>query len=199
MKKLMILAMTASALTLGACGRSEAPNTTAADTSAGAGMGADNGIATSNTAMGTETPAATGGQAFANAAAASDMFEIESSKLALTASKSAAVKSYAQKMIDAHTASTAKLKSTVAGLTPAITPAPMLNAEQQSLMDGLKGKTGADFDRAYLAAQATGHAETLDLLKAYSASGDVPALKTFATGLIPTVTAHLNMVKGIKA
>ena len=31
------------------------------------------------------------------------------------------------------------------------------------------------------------------------ASGDVPALKTFASGLVPIVTAHLNMAKGIKA
>ncbi|RDE06920.1 DUF4142 domain-containing protein [Sphingomonas aracearum] len=194
MKNLLILATAASALALGACGRSEAPNTTAANTSAANEMETGNA-----TAMGAETPAVTPGQAFANSAAASDAFEIESSKMALASSSSAAVKSFAQKMIDAHTDSTAKLKSTTASLSPAITPVPALNAEQQKLIDGLKGKTGADFDRAYLAAQATGHAETLELLKAYAASGDVPALKTFASGLVPIVTAHLNMAKGIKA
>ncbi|MEP7007177.1 MAG: DUF4142 domain-containing protein, partial [Sphingomonas bacterium] len=42
------------------------------------------------------------------------------------------------------------------------------------------------------------HQATLDALKSYSTGGDVPALKTFATGLIPTVTAHLNMAKSLK-
>jgi putative membrane protein len=59
-------------------------------------------------------------------------------------------------------------------------------------------KTGADFDTAYAADQVAAHQATLDALKSYSTSGDVPALKTFATGLIPTVTAHLNMAKGLK-
>ena len=52
---------------------------------------------------------ASGAQSFANIAAASDAFEIETSRLALANGASAAVKSYANKMIEAHTASTAKL------------------------------------------------------------------------------------------
>jgi len=36
-------------------------------------------------------------------------------------------------------------------------------------------------------------------LKGYAAAGDVSALKSFAGGLVPTVTAHLNMAKGLKA
>jgi putative membrane protein len=102
-------------------------------------------------------------------------------------------------MIDAHTASTAKLKTTTASLSPAITPDPTLTADQQTQLDALKKLTGADFDKAYIDAQTAGHQQTLDKLKDYSANGDVPALKTFATGLVPTVAAHLNMAKGLKA
>ncbi len=88
-------------------------------------------------------------QGFANAAAASDKFEIESSKLAASSAQSSAVKSFATKMIDAHTASTAKLKSTVAGMSPAITIDDTLSADQQQKLDSLKALHGADFDSAY--------------------------------------------------
>ena len=137
-------------------------------------------------------------QDFVNAAAASDKFEIESSKLAAAAGASPAVKSFADNMISAHTDSTAKLKSTVAGMNPPLTPDDSLNADQQTALDGLKGKTGAAFDTAYAAAQVDAHQKTLDALKAYSAAGDNVALKSFADGLIPTVTAHLNTAKGLK-
>jgi putative membrane protein len=137
-------------------------------------------------------------QDFVNAAAASDKFEIESSKLAAAAGASAAVKRFAESMISAHTDSTAKLKSTVAGMKPPLTPDDSLNADQQTALDGLKGKTGAAFDTAYAAAQVDAHQKTLDSLKAYSAAGDNVALKSFADGLIPTVTAHLTTAKGLK-
>ena len=137
-------------------------------------------------------------QEFANAAAASDRFEIESSKLAAAAGQSAAVKTFANNMIKAHTASTEKLKTTVAGLPTPLTINDALNAEQQQLLDSLKGKSGAELDSAYGAAQVTAHQATLDALNAYAASGENPALKQLASGMIPTVTAHLNAAKGLK-
>ncbi|MDY0958328.1 DUF4142 domain-containing protein [Sphingomonas sp. CFBP8993] len=185
---------TSALLALAGCGRSgetnqAAPANTMATTEDMNGM-----------AAATPTPVAlSASQSFANAAAASDTFEIESSKLALTKGASASVKSFAQKMIDAHTASTAKLKTAAGSASPAITPDPTLNAEQQQQLDQMKGLTGTAFDQAYIAAQNAGHQQTLDTLKAYAATGDVASLKTFATGLIPTVTAHLNMAKGLKA
>lgn len=182
----------AALLALAACGRNnQADQTnTAAMTN---GMEATNVADTAPMA----TPAS-GAQSFANTAAASDAFEIATSKLALTNGASPAVKAYAQKMIDAHTASTAKLKTTAAGLTPPITPDPTLNPEQQQKVDALKALNGAAFDQAYKAEQTAAHQQTLDMLSGYAATGDVPALKTFASGLVPIVTAHLNMAKGLK-
>ncbi len=195
LNKTMVI-LSASALALAACGQKAETNgadaTLANDTATFDANGT--GMAATNT-----TAPATGGQVFANTAAASDAFEIATSKLALDNSSSAAVKKYANQMIAAHTASTDKLKATTAGLTPAITPDPTLNAEQQAALDSLKGQKGAAFDTAYIAAQQSGHQQTLDMLKAYGATGDVPALKTFATGLAPTVAAHLNMAKGLKS
>jgi len=137
------------------------------------------------------------GQSFANVAAASDTFEIETSKLALTKASAAKVTTFAQQMIDAHTDSTAKLQGAAAAASPPITPVPTLTAAQQSKLDGLAAKSGADFDSAYAAIQVAAHQETLDALKGYAASGDVPSLNAFAKQLVPIVTAHLNMAKSL--
>ncbi|MET4896905.1 DUF4142 domain-containing protein [Sphingomonadaceae bacterium jetA1] len=144
-------------------------------------------------------PTPSAAQSFADTVAASDAFEIETSRLALTNGASAQVKAYARKMIEAHTASTAKLKATTAGMAPVVTPSATLNAEQQQKLDHLKTLNGTAFDKAYIAEQTAGHQQILDVLKAYTATGDAPALKSFATGLTPTVAAHLNMAKGLKA
>jgi putative membrane protein len=181
----------AASLALGGCGKKD-EGPTAADSNIAL---SDNGAAAAGNAAAT---ALSPGQAFANAAAASDAFEIATSQLALTSSSSAAVKKFAQHMIDAHTQSTAKLKAAAAGATPAIMPDPALTAEQQATLDGMKGKTGADFDQAYVAAQRDGHQKTLDAVRSYSQSGDVPALKAFATAAAPTVAAHLNLAKSLK-
>jgi putative membrane protein len=101
-------------------------------------------------------------------------------------------------MIKAHTDSTAKLKAAASAASPAIVPDPTLTVEQLQTLEALKGKEGAEFDMAYGDAQAKAHQMTLDALKAYAASGDVPTLKAFASSMVPIVTAHLNMAKGMK-
>ena len=181
--------LSGTALALAACGqKGETYNT---DTN----VAIDNGMAVNTTAA---APLPSSAQGFANTAAASDRFEIESSKLAQAQGSSAAVKSFAGKMITAHEGSTAKLKTTVAGLSPAITPDDTLSAGQQADLDSLRNLKGAEFDTAYAAAQVKAHQEALDALKGYAATGDTPALKDFANGLVPTVTAHLNMAKNLK-
>lgn len=193
MTKFTMILLGTSALALAACGPKAQPadqNTTVA---AGETMATD--TATNDTAM---TPAAMSpGQTFANIAAKSDAFEIATSELAATSASAAKVKTYAANMIKMHNESTAKLKTTTAALTPAIVPDPALTPDQQATLDGLKTKTGKDFDTAYAAAQVAAHTATLAKLKDYAATGDVPALKTFASGMVPTVTAHLNTAKGL--
>ncbi|HEY0312586.1 MAG TPA: DUF4142 domain-containing protein [Allosphingosinicella sp.] len=194
--------LSAATLALGACGHKSDDASTNSDATAtnmdvtevGGNVGTGN--AGAGNAVGS-TPMATGGQGFANTAAASDAFEIASSQLAKTAAKAPAVKAFAAHMIEAHTASTASLKTAAAGANPPITPDPTLSPDQQQMLDGLKGKTGADFDKAYADVQVTAHQKTLDALKSYSANGDVPQLKALATKMIPTVTAHLNTAKGL--
>ena len=188
----VLMVVSASALALAACGQRNE------EAGSDVNVAVDNGVVVPDNGMTADAALPTSAQGFANTAAASDRFEIESSRLAESQGQSAAVKSFAQKMISAHQESTAKLKTTLSGLTPAVTPDDTLSAAQQADLDGLKGKTGAEFDTAYAAAQVKAHQATLDALNAYAASGDTPALKEFASGMVPTVTAHLNMAKGLR-
>jgi len=204
MKRSALILMSATACILAGCNHSSETTTAATnDTTTVSDNASDMTGAPGNSAAPDNSAApaaatATGGQAFANNAAASDAFEIASSKLAATNGSSAAVKKFATQMIAAHTESTTKLKGIVAGLTPAITPDPALNSDQQAKLDELKAKKGADFDTAYVADQVAAHEQALTMLQDYSSGGDVPALKEFATGLAPKVAAHLNMAKSLK-
>jgi putative membrane protein len=189
MKHLILIATSVAALGLAGCSKSadRTGEDTAANTEAVAGQD------TSAPAAAVASP----GQAFANTAAASDAFEIETSKLAETNASSAKVKSFAKEMIKAHTDSTAKLTSAAAAASPPITPVASLSAAQQETLQSLSSRTGTAFDQAYAKAQVDAHQTALDGLKSYSATGDVASLKTFATEVVPVVTAHLNMAKGL--
>ena len=197
MNNRIVILLAGTALALSACAKHENANGGATETgnTADLNMTGENGMAAATNAT---APSPTTAQGFINAAAASDRFEIESSKLAASSASSAAVKKFATQMISAHSASTAKLKSIVAGMSPPMTADDTLNPTQQQKLDSLKSLNGAAFDSAYASAQVEAHQMALDMLKNYAASGDNAQLKTFANGMIPTVTAHLNMAKGLK-
>jgi putative membrane protein len=177
------------ALALGACSSkpAEAPMDTATtptvmeSTEAAPAM-----TATPTTAMSAED--------FVKTAAASDRFEIESSKLAETMSKSGAVKDFARMMITAHTKSTADLKAAAAKLSPAIAVMPELNPEQTADLDALKA-AGADFDKVYAQKQVAGHQKTLSAMQDYAANGTATPLKMFAQHTAPIVSGHLDKAK----
>lgn len=186
MKRAAWIAISSAAFAVAGCGKSSDE--------------ADKASPTDVAATATEAavlPPVSAGQQFADTAAASDTFEIETSRLAATKASAPKVKKFAEQMIKAHTESTAKLKAAGASVSPVIVPTAQLTAAQQQTLDALATKSGAEFDTAYAQAQVDGHQATLDALKAYSATGDVPALKAFATELVPVVTAHLNMAKAL--
>jgi len=128
-------------------------------------------------------------------AALGDMYEIESSKLALTKAQSPAVKKFAQQMIDDHTATTAKIEATVAQQRLNITPPAALDDRRRGMIANLNGLSGTDFDRTYLDQQTAAHQEALLLHKGFAEGGDNGALKGVAAEIAPKVEHHLAMVK----
>lgn len=184
MKNAFLIAVSIAALGIAGCKKEATPVVEPTEAS----------VATAEQPVTVTSPA----QAFADAAAASDAFEIATSKLALAKAQSAKVKSFAESMIKAHTDSTAKLMTAAAAAAPAITPNPALSPAQHEVVGDLQTKTGAEFDAAYAKAQGDAHQMTLDTLKTYAATGEVASLKSFAASLVPIVTAHLNMAKTLK-
>ena len=176
-----------TALILAACGGPSEP--------AKIGNGAE---ATALNTTATQPAAANPAQLFADTAAASDAFEIATSELALQKSSSAGIKRFAAQMIKAHKESTAKLNAAAASANPTIVPAAALTNEQNTELERLRAASGGSFDTAYVEQQRAAHTATLAALKDYSANGEVATLKTFATEMVPIVTAHLNMATSLK-
>ncbi|MBA4758183.1 MAG: DUF4142 domain-containing protein [Sphingosinicella sp.] len=137
-------------------------------------------------------------QEFANAAAASDAFEIEGARIALSRGASDEVKAFAQTMIDAHTQSTAKLKQAVSKAQGVVSPAETPDPVMAEKLEALRALEGAAFDKAYSAEQVDAHQNALKMLRNYAVSGTEPALKAFANETASVVEGHLEEARGLK-
>ena len=135
-------------------------------------------------------------QDFITEAAISDMFEIQSSKLAQE-KKDAKVDEFAKKMIADHTTSTDAIRSMVqGGKIKADLPA-SLDSKHQGMIDKLKGLNGDDFEKQYRSDQISGHKDTVDLYKRYAKGGDNADLKAFAEKTLPIVEHHQKMAEDL--
>ena len=134
---------------------------------------------------------------FVSEAASSDMFEIESSKLAVERSQDSAIKSFAQQMITDHTKTSDELKALVtSGKVKGTIPSSMSSA-QQSMLDDLKKLNGDDFAKQYHADQEDAHEDAVDLFKRYGDEGDNADLKAWAAKTRPALEHHLMMAKDL--
>ena len=133
---------------------------------------------------------------FATAAAAADLYEVESAKLAATKGTSAEVKEVAGHIRTDHEKSSSDLKAAASQAKVTVNPA--LDAEKQGMLDQLKAASGAEFDRLFLEQQKTAHQKALALHQNYSNAGDSEPLKAFATKAATVVQGHIEHLNGIK-
>jgi putative membrane protein len=135
-------------------------------------------------------------QDFVTEAAQSDMFEIQSSKLALN-SADAPTKDFAQKMITDHTKTSDELKAAVGkGEAHATLPTAM-SSSQQSMLDKLNGLHGPDFDKQYHSDQVSGHKDAVALFQRYGKGGEDAGLKSWANTTAPALEQHLKMAQDL--
>jgi putative membrane protein len=161
-----------------------APAATAGNTTA-------KGAASDSTAVQLATPA------YVEKAAAGDMFEIESSKLALQKSKNADVKAFAKMMVSAHTKTTRELTAAVKAEKIDVAIPAKLDDEHEAKLAKLKDLSGAEFDKAYLDAQVEGHQAALEVQQGYAASGDNAKLKLWAGKTAKAVQMHLTKAESL--
>jgi putative membrane protein len=143
------------------------------------------------------SPAAMSTDEFLTKLAAGNKFEIDSSKLAISKSRSETVKAFANQMVTDHGQAAVKMKQAVTD-AKAKAPPDQLDAKHQAIYDDLKKKDGAAFDQAYVDAQMKGHVETVAMVEAYAKGGDNARIKAFANDILPTLRSHLDHVKKLQ-
>lgn len=131
---------------------------------------------------------------FVKQVAISDMFEIESSKLA-EQKGNAQEKSFAKQMVTDHTKTSTELKGLVSDGKVQATLPTTLDSAHQSKLDKLKNATGKDFSSNYDSYQVSAHEDAVSLFERYANGGDNAALKGWAGKTLPALKHHLEMAK----
>jgi len=190
-KTFLIATACLSALALAACnqqkGAEPAGQTDPVDTAQDL-TGAATGVATGAAgAVNTET--------FLRDAAMGDMYEIQSSRMALERSQNAQIKKAAEQIIKDHEASSAELKTLAA--SKGWTLPTELDERRKGMLDNLRSASAADFDDRYLDQQTMAHHEALLLYNGYKGAGPDAELKAFASKVAPKLEAHANMVTAL--
>jgi putative membrane protein len=134
---------------------------------------------------------------FVKEVAISDMFEIESNKLAQDKGN-APEKAFAMEMVTDHTKTSTELKGLVSsGKVKAELPT-ALDSSHQSKLDKLKGENGEDFSPDFDSMQVSAHKDAVSLFERYAKGGDNADLKDWAGKTLPTLQHHLKMAEDLK-
>jgi len=147
------------------------------------------------------TAASTGPQVkapdYVRQTAMTDLFEIRAGELAREKATTPAIRSFAQRMINEHTASSKKLTKVVQSENANLAPPGRLDRQHWVLLSDLQRTSGTSFDRDYLKMQANGHQQALALQEDYSRNGEDPKLKQMASEETNVVKSHLDELKQI--
>lgn len=129
-------------------------------------------------------------------AGASDLYEIESSRLALQQSQNAQIQQFARTMIDHHTRTTNTVMTAAraAGLNPA---APKLMPMQRQMVDRLRNVQGSSFDSMYLSQQRQAHQMALTLHTGFAEDGGAGPLRDAAQSAVPIIEDHIRRLQSM--
>lgn len=123
-------------------------------------------------------------QDFVNQTAIANMFGVESATLALQKTSSPAIKDFAHRLADDHATATSTLRRITAKRSDIALP-DRPDGKHLDLLRDLADKQGADFDKAYVAAQRRSHQDAAALMERYASEGSDPELKSFAVQTLP--------------
>jgi putative membrane protein len=134
---------------------------------------------------------------FIKEVAISDMFEIESNKLAQDKG-TAAEKMFASQMVTDHTKTSSELKSLVSGGKVSAQIPTELDSAHRSKLDKLKGLTGKGFSASFTDMQVDAHKDAVSLFERYAKGGDNAELKNWASKTLPALQHHLDMAQKLE-
>ena len=199
---LLILSVAIAGL-LAACNNNEAPDDTAIGDTAGVTPDATavddttpppydaTGAMTPDGAMGVQTGPITDTE-FYRLATESSQKEIAAGNMAGDQAQDPSVKDYAGMMVTDHTAMAQQVQE-AAGTADAASPAPDATATA-----ALQGKTGADFDRAYIDMMVMDHQKAVAIFENAAQNASTDEAKALAQGALPKLREHLERAQELQ-
>jgi len=131
-------------------------------------------------------------------AAQNGQAELQVSRLALDKTQSSDVKTFAQRMLDEHTAWAAELSALAAA--KGVKLPEEASAAQKGDINQLATSDSFHFDQRYADAMGVhAHEETLALFRRAAREADDADIRAFAAKILPALEVHLQMARGLKA
>lgn len=131
---------------------------------------------------------------FVEEASAKNISEIEAGKLALDKSTYPAVRTFAQKMINDHSANNTELRSLATRKKVELADDAALTSKAKAAL--LKQRDGESFDVAYANNQVSAHRDAIEFYKEAAKSKDAD-VRTFAVAALPKLQHHLEAAEAL--
>jgi putative membrane protein len=130
---------------------------------------------------------------FVQEASAGGQMEVRMGQLAVQNGQSQDVKNLGQRLVDDHKKANQELQSLAQKKNISLSSDE--HGKHQKMVDKLQGKSGADFDKAFVTMAVKDHKK--DIAKFEKCSNDVndPDLKAFIDKTLPTLREHLKMAQ----
>lgn len=128
--------------------------------------------------------------------------EVRAANLALSKSKNAAVRAYAERMIHDHSAADQQMSAVMSQLGTQPTPNAASQQDQKrdnAAIAALQSKSGADFDRAYMDTMIAGHRALIQDLDTMIPGAREEAMKSYLTSLRSVAASHLQQAQQVRS
>jgi putative membrane protein len=127
---------------------------------------------------------------FVTRASNSNLFAIAESRLALDRTRASELKTFARRLVEDHGSAQSALQAEAEGSGAAVPTT--LDQDHEKRLTALRGKSGVDFDKAYVADQGEVHSNALTLYGDYMLWGEYEKLHALAIKMIPITEAQLK-------
>lgn len=135
--------------------------------------------------------------AFMRTAAEGNLAEVEMGRIAVQRASRDDVRQFGQRMIDDHGRANTRLVQLADTKSISLPDEP--NLGQRMKADELRGKSGMDFDRAYVDTMVDDHQKDIDLYEKQVRDGKDAEVVAYARETLPALREHLQLAQQLAA